>query len=132
MTDVSHRDPAPAARPWPWLLAVAALAGSVLYTPLVTAQASGAAGKADARSTRQAPPAPATAAAAPQTSRGPVLADRIIAIVNSEPITANELRARMASARQQFAERGVQVPPPEEMRRVVLERLVSERAQHHV
>ena len=63
-------------------------------------------------------------------SSGPVRqADYIVALVNSEPITNNELRARMARARQQLAERNVAEPTEGELRKQVLEIFISERAQ---
>ena len=89
--------------------------------------------KARATPVRQQPaasaPAQSGARAATPAARGPVLADRIIAVVNSEPITDNELRARIARAREQSGERGAALPPPEQLRAMVLERLISERAQ---
>lgn len=71
-------------------------------------------------------PAAAPAAAA---SAGPREADYIVAVVNSEPITNNEVRARAARVQQQLAERGAPTPPTADLRKEVLERLVSERAQ---
>lgn len=75
-----------------------------------------------------APPAPsvtprAAAAALPRT------ADFIVAVVNSEPITNNEVRARIARIEQQMAQQRVAMPPRGELARQVLEQLVSERAQ---
>lgn len=69
-------------------------------------------------------PVPAPAAAARQQE-----ADYIVAIVNSEPVTNNEVRARMARAERQLAERRAPMPPRDEMRKEILERLISERAQ---
>jgi peptidyl-prolyl cis-trans isomerase SurA len=60
---------------------------------------------------------------------GPRPADYIVAIVNSEPITNNEVRTRMARFEQQLAQQGQAVPPRPEFARQVLERLISERAQ---
>ena len=73
-----------------------------------------------------AAPAAAPAAAA---SAGPREADYIVAVVNSEPITNNEVRARAARVQQQLAERGAPTPPTADLRKEVLERLISERAQ---
>jgi peptidyl-prolyl cis-trans isomerase SurA len=56
-------------------------------------------------------------------------ADFIVALVNSEPITNNEVRQRMASIRQQLSQQGAALPPPEEMAREVLELLINERVQ---
>jgi peptidyl-prolyl cis-trans isomerase SurA len=56
-------------------------------------------------------------------------ADYIVAVVNSEPITNNEVRSRMARFEQQLAQQGQGVPPRAEFTRQVLERLISEKAQ---
>ncbi len=73
------------------------------------------------------PTAPATPAAS--TSSAPRQADYIVALVNSEPITNNEARARLARIEREIAQQGMRPPPPEELARLVLERLISERAQ---
>ena len=56
-------------------------------------------------------------------------ADHITAVVNSVPITANEVRARAASVERQLRERGEAVPPRDALLREVLELLVVEQAQ---
>ena len=56
-------------------------------------------------------------------------ADFIVAIVNSEPITNNEVRARLARVQQQMALERVTPPPRPELMRQILERLINERAQ---
>lgn len=56
-------------------------------------------------------------------------ADYIVAVVNSEPITNSEVRARLARVQQQMTQQGVSPPPPAEMARQVLDRLIAERAQ---
>lgn len=56
-------------------------------------------------------------------------ADYIVAVVNSEPITNNEIRARLVRYEQQLAQQGAALPPREQLGREVLERLISERAQ---
>jgi peptidyl-prolyl cis-trans isomerase SurA len=70
-------------------------------------------------------PAPALSAA-PAT---PQPADYIVAVVNSEPITNNEVRSGMLRFEQQLAQRGAAMPPREELARQVLDRLISEKAQ---
>ena len=55
--------------------------------------------------------------------------DYIAAIVNSEPITDSEVRARMARVMQQIKQQGGPTPPQAELRKQVLERLISEKAQ---
>jgi peptidyl-prolyl cis-trans isomerase SurA len=60
---------------------------------------------------------------------GPQPADFIVAVVNSEPITNNDVRNRMVRFQQQLAEQGQQPPPRDEFAKQVLERLINERAQ---
>lgn len=59
----------------------------------------------------------------------PRSADFIVAVVNSEPITNNEVRARLVRAEQQLTAQGSPLPPRAELSAQVLERLVGERAQ---
>ena len=56
-------------------------------------------------------------------------ADYIVAVVNSEPITNNEVRAEVARLTQELARQNQAAPAPDELRRQVLERLINERAQ---
>ena len=56
-------------------------------------------------------------------------ADHITAVVNSSPITANEVRTRAASVERQLRERGEAVPPRDALLREVLELLVVEQTQ---
>jgi peptidyl-prolyl cis-trans isomerase SurA len=77
------------------------------------------------------PPQPAdnastTATPAGRTSR-PV--DRIVAVVNDEVITANELQARTRLAEAQLRRQKIQTPPTEVLQRQVLERMIVDRAQ---
>lgn len=53
-------------------------------------------------------------------------ADHIVAVVNSEPITNNDVRTRMARIE---VPPGGSLPPPDELARQVLERLITERTQ---
>jgi peptidyl-prolyl cis-trans isomerase SurA len=69
-------------------------------------------------------------AAAPQAAAARVqLADAIIAVVNNEVITRQELltRARMVEVR--MRNQGVALPPPAEFQRQLLERMIVDRAQ---
>ncbi|MCJ0765717.1 peptidylprolyl isomerase [Variovorax terrae] len=66
---------------------------------------------------------------APATANVQRQADYIVAVVNSEPITNNEVRTRLLRLEQQMAQQGRPMPPREELARQVLERLISERAQ---
>jgi len=56
-------------------------------------------------------------------------ADFIVAVVNSEPITNNEVRSAMQRVAKDIAQQRQEVPPLDDLRRRVLERLVNERAQ---
>lgn len=68
-------------------------------------------------------PAPAPSAS------GTRPADFIVAVVNSEPITNNEVRARLLRFEQQLAQQGAAMPARPELARQVVERLISEKAQ---
>ena len=59
----------------------------------------------------------------------PRQADFIVAVVNSEPVTNNEVRARMARAEAQLAQQGGAMPPRDLLAREVLERIILERVQ---
>lgn len=63
---------------------------------------------------------------------GPLQADFIVAVVNSEPITNNEVRARVVRAEQQFSQQGTAMPPRDQLTRRMLEQLINERAQLQV
>jgi len=56
-------------------------------------------------------------------------ADFIVAVVNSEPVTNNEVRDRMGRVAQSIAAQGGQVPSKDVLAREVLERLILEKAQ---
>lgn len=55
--------------------------------------------------------------------------DRVVAVVNSEVITASELRARQTQAERQLASQGTAKPSPSQLRQQLLERIVLERIQ---
>jgi len=74
-------------------------------------------------------PVPSVTLPTPQESSAPRAADFIVAVVNSEPVTNNEVRARLARAEAQLAQQGGAMPPRELLAREVLERLIVERAQ---
>lgn len=59
-------------------------------------------------------------------------ADYIVAVVNSEPITNNEVRQRTERVLQQLSGQGAAVPPQERLAREVLERLIVEKIQVHL
>lgn len=73
-----------------------------------------------------------TAFGAPaQTSNGARarVGDYIVAVVNQELVTAGELEARIAAVRANAARNGATLPPPDEVRRQVLDMLINERVQ---
>lgn len=71
------------------------------------------------------------AAPAAQTSGAPrvQLADAIIAVVNNEVITRQELIERLQLIERRMKAQGVALPPPAEFQRQVLERMIVDRAQ---
>lgn len=70
---------------------------------------------------------PATLSNAPQGLRS---ADYIVAVVNSEPVTNNEVRARVQRVSETLKAQGArQLPSAQELTREVLERLIVEKAQ---
>ena len=70
------------------------------------------------------PVTPAGAGAAPQRA-----ADFIVAVVNSEPITNNEVRVQARQLAQQLAQARRPAPSQAELGRAVLERLIVDKAQ---
>ena len=84
---------------------------------------------AHAQGLRAAPPSGISLAPGMARPAGPRQADYIVAVVNSEPITNNEVRARVARIAQQMAQPGSAMPSEAELTRQVLERLILEKAQ---
>ena len=76
------------------------------------------------------PAGPSSAAAQAATPRpAPRSVDRIVAIVNDEVVTANELRARARVAEVQLRRQKIQPPSTDVLERQVLERMIVDRAQ---
>lgn len=69
------------------------------------------------------------AAAATLSSAEPQTADRIVVVVNSEPITQHDIRSRVQRAVQQASRAGSTLPPQAELVQQVTEALILERAQ---
>ena len=69
-------------------------------------------------------PAPGQAGSAVQQQ-----ADFIVAVVNSEPITNNDVRSKMLRAEQQLTQQGAVMPPRGELIQQVLERVIGDKAQ---
>jgi peptidyl-prolyl cis-trans isomerase SurA len=113
MTRRVNRRAQPGAVPtWALSLTLAALCGTAFAQGLRTTPQLGA-----SRPQLRAPDNP------------PRAADYIVAVVNSEPITNNEVRARMVRFEQQIAQQGGAMPPRDQLARQVVERLISEKAQ---
>lgn len=71
----------------------------------------------------------AVATAQPAASpRLPVEIDRVVAVVNTDVITMLELEARRLAVERQLRQRRIEVPPVDELRRQVLERMITDRA----
>jgi peptidyl-prolyl cis-trans isomerase SurA len=64
----------------------------------------------------------------PSSKAAPV-ADEIVAVVNNEVITRNELRARVTSVERGLQRQGTALPPVDVLNRQVLDRLIDERAE---
>ncbi len=124
------------------------MALALLAAPASHAQSQKPSGKAAAPAARKsvAPPKAAAAAAVPATpapaavpaaaaasaspqALAPRSADYIVAVVNSEPITNNEVRARAARITDQMQAQGAAMPPREQLLHEALERLISENIQ---
>ncbi|MBS3935205.1 MAG: peptidylprolyl isomerase [Sulfuritalea sp.] len=61
--------------------------------------------------------------------RQPIAVDRVVAVVNDEAITLNELRERYATVTRQLQARGTPLPPRAVLEQQLLERLVIDRLQ---
>ncbi len=59
----------------------------------------------------------------------PLEADRIVAVVGDEVITAFELRTRLATALQQLKKQGTPLPPQNVLEQQMLERVIMDRVQ---
>lgn len=98
----------------------------LLALPLGSAQAQGLRSPGASR----LPGAPASASAPLRGGAAPQRqADFIVAVVNSEPITNNEVRLKLLRTEQQLQAQGVTPPPRGELVREVLERMISDKAQ---
>lgn len=84
---------------------------------------------AQAQGLRVSPQLGGSRPAARANDNTPRSADYIVAVVNSEPITNNEVRSRMVRFEQQLTQQGTPMPPRPELARQVLERLIGEKAQ---
>src|SRR5437667_7588276 len=67
--------------------------------------------------------------AVPAATPAPRTADYILAVVNSELVTNNELQQRLARIREDASRGNSTLPPPTELRKQVLDVLIDERVQ---
>ncbi|GAC1547783.1 MAG: peptidylprolyl isomerase [Collimonas sp.] len=90
---------------------------------------------AQAASNQPAPPAVApvksvaAAAAKPAAKAAPQTVDAIIAVVNTDVITQQELNKRMVDVVQRMQAQKIQLPPAAELQKQLLERMILERAE---
>ena len=104
---------------------LAALLALALTLPLGAAQAQIATPSNTPRLVMPAPPG----ASAPPRAGAQRQADFIVAVVNSEPITNNEVRAKLASTEQLLKQQGTAMPPRNELLPQLIERMISDKAQ---
>ncbi|HEX7890954.1 MAG TPA: peptidylprolyl isomerase [Ramlibacter sp.] len=98
------------------------------FRPLALALSCALAFPAFAQGLRVVPNLGAPRQAAPRDV-GPRPADYIVAVVNSEPITNNEVRTRLLRYEQQLSQQGGAQPSRAQLVREVVERLITEKAQ---
>ena len=110
---------------FPTIRPLAAVLALVLALPLGVAQAQTASPSAAPRLVMPAPPA---ASSAPRAgAQRP--ADFIVVVVNSEPITNHEVRAKLQRTEQLLQQQGGALPPRSELLAQLIERMVSDKAQ---
>lgn len=71
----------------------------------------------------------ASAQNAPRKAALPIPVDRIVAVINDEVITLQELRARLDSAMHQLQGQGTALPPRDVLEKQMLERMVMDKVQ---
>lgn len=80
-----------------------------------------------AKAAATAPAAAPAAADAKATQNGSGVLDQIVAVVNKDVITENELQDRVHAVALNLRRQNIQLPPMEQLRSQVLERLILER-----
>ncbi|MCX7255725.1 MAG: peptidylprolyl isomerase [Polaromonas sp.] len=98
----------------------------LLALPLTGVQAQGL--KPSGASSLRLPSASASPAPTGQAS-GQQSADFIVVVVNSEPITNNEVRTKLMRTELQFKQQGLAIPPRSELVPQLLERMILDKAQ---
>jgi len=114
-------------KPFPVLPSLALLTAAASATIALAAPAHKPAPKAVA--SKPAPAASAPAKTAPVAARAEQTADYIVAVVNSEPITNHEVRARAAQIRRNLQRQNAPVPPDAQLYKDTLELLITERTE---
>ncbi|MFM1988207.1 MAG: parvulin-like peptidyl-prolyl cis-trans isomerase protein [Pseudomonadota bacterium] len=109
-----------------WMLAALLLAAAP--SPHAQLRLPGQGGVAPVLPAGAAPAPMPTPAAGGRSSSEPALVDRVVAVVNSEAITARELDTRTRSILARLRGQNVQLPPMDELQRQVLERMIVDRA----
>lgn len=97
----------------------------LLALPLNAVQAQIARPSAAPRLVLPTPPAASTVPRASVQRQ----ADFIVAVVNSEPITNNEVRAKLLRTEEMLKQQGTAVPPRSELLPQLIERMISDKAQ---
>ncbi len=112
------------------LALAAAPAAAQFRAPGTTGGAPGTGAVPQWPGSQPAQPAPAPAPA-PRSApaRGPVLIDRIVAIVNKDVITQRDLEERVALVTSQLKRQNTSLPAADVLERQVLERMITDRVQ---
>jgi peptidyl-prolyl cis-trans isomerase SurA len=101
----------------------------LLALPLTAVQAQIARPSAAPRLAVPAAPVPGGNAAPRAGAAAQRQADFIVVVVNSEPITNNEVRTKLVRTEQQLQQQGTPLPPRSELLPQLLERMISDKAQ---
>ena len=103
-----------------------------LLAAALVAASLGALAQTPAPSAPSAPAAPAAGRLATQLSTTPsriVPVDRIVAVVNDDVITQNDLNERVGMVVRQLQRQGGELPPSDALSRQILERMINDRVQ---
>jgi peptidyl-prolyl cis-trans isomerase SurA len=112
------------------VLALAALPAAAQFrAPASPGAAPGAGSPLQWPGAKPAAPAPTPAPGAAARPRGPVLVDRIVAVVNKDVITQRDLNERVSLVVSQLNRQKTPLPPQEVLERQVLERMITDRVQ---
>ena len=110
-------------------LTLAVLAASVTLLLALPAQAQGQGLKPLQPGSAAPAAAPRAVASAAASGSGQRAADFIVAVVNSEPITNNEVRTEAQRLAQQYAQQRITPPPRAALVQEVLDRMINDKVQ---